>query len=54
MFSKLTRVSPAMGVAMVALVLSLGGTSFAQSAATRVGKLISGSRSSAPRFPATA
>ncbi len=44
MFSKLTRVSPAMGVAMVALVLSLGGTSFAQDAATRVGKLISGSK----------
>ena len=44
MFSKLTRVSPAMGVAIVALVLSLGGTSFAQDAATRVGKLISGSK----------
>ena len=44
MFSKLTRVSPAMGVALVALVLSLGGTSFAQSAATKVGKLISGSK----------
>jgi hypothetical protein len=42
--SKLIRVSPAMGVALVALVLSLGGTSFAQSAATRVGKLISGSK----------
>ncbi len=44
MLSKLTRVSPAMGVALVALVLSLGGTSFAQTAATRVGKLISGSK----------
>lgn len=44
MFSKLTRVSPAMGVAMVALVLSLGGTSFAQSAATKLGTLISGSK----------
>jgi hypothetical protein len=43
-FSKLTRVSPAMGVAMIALVLSLGGTSFAQGAATRLGKLISGSK----------
>jgi hypothetical protein len=43
-FSKLIRVSPAMGVAMVALVLSLGGTSFAQSAATKVGRLISGSK----------
>jgi hypothetical protein len=43
-FSKLTRVSPAMGVAMVALVLSLGGTSFAQGAAARLGKLISGSK----------
>ena len=44
MFSKLTRCSPAMGVALVALVLSLGGTSFAQSAATRLGTLISGSK----------
>ena len=44
MFSKLTRVSPAMGVALVALVLSLGGTSFAQGAATKLGKLISGSK----------
>ncbi len=44
MFSKLTRVSPAMGVALAALVLSLGGTSFAQTAATKVGKLISGSK----------
>ena len=44
MFSKLTRVSPAMGVAMIALVLSLGGTSFAQGAASKLGKLISGSR----------
>jgi hypothetical protein len=43
-FSKITRVSPAMGVAMIALVLSLGGTSFAQGAATRLGKLISGSK----------
>jgi hypothetical protein len=33
-----------MGVALVALVLSLGGTSFAQSAATRLGTLISGSK----------
>ena len=44
MFSKLTRVSPAMGVAMIALVLSLGGTSFAQGAASKLGKLISGSK----------
>jgi hypothetical protein len=43
-FSKITRVSPAMGVAMIALVLSLGGTSFAQGAATKLGKLISGSK----------
>jgi hypothetical protein len=42
--SKLTRVSPAMGVALVALVLSLGGTSFAQGAATKLGKLVSGSK----------
>jgi hypothetical protein len=33
-----------MGVAMVALVLSLGGTSFAQGAASKLGKLISGSK----------
>ncbi len=44
MFSKLTRVSPAMGVAMIALVLSLGGTSLAQGAASKLGKLISGSK----------
>ena len=44
MFSKLTRVSPAMGVACIALVLALGGTSFAQGAASRVCKLISGSK----------
>jgi hypothetical protein len=33
-----------MGVAMIALVLSLGGTSFAQGAASKLGKLISGSK----------
>ena len=44
MFSKLTRVSPAMVVALAALVLSLGGTSFAEGAATRIGKLVSGSK----------
>jgi hypothetical protein len=33
-----------MGVAMIALVLSLGGTSFAEGAATKLGKLISGSK----------
>ncbi len=44
MFSKLTRVSPAMGVACIAVVLSLGGTSFAQDAVQRAGKLISGSQ----------
>ena len=43
MFSHVPRVSPAMGVALVALVFAVGGTSFAQGAATRVGKLISGS-----------
>src|SRR5664279_524085 len=32
-----------MGVALVALAFAVGGTSFAQGAATRVGKLISGS-----------
>ena len=43
-FSKFPRVSPAMGVALVALAFAVGGTSFAQGAATRVGRLISGSR----------
>jgi hypothetical protein len=33
-----------MGVALVALVLSLGGTSFAQDAATGLGKLVSGAK----------
>jgi hypothetical protein len=42
-FSKFPRVSPAMGVALVALAFAVSGTSFAQGAATRVGKLISGS-----------
>lgn len=43
MFAKVPRVSPAMGVALVALAFAVGGSSFAQGAATRVGKLISGS-----------
>jgi hypothetical protein len=42
-FAKVPRISPAMGVALVALAFAVGGTSFAQGAATRVGKLISGS-----------
>jgi hypothetical protein len=42
-FPKVPRVSPAMGVALVALAFAVSGTSFAQGAATRVGKLISGS-----------
>jgi hypothetical protein len=42
-FSKFPRVSPAMGVALVALAFAVSGTSFAQGAATRVGRLISGS-----------
>lgn len=44
MFSKLSRVSPAMGVALVALVFSVSGTSLAQGAAARFGRLISGSQ----------
>lgn len=43
MFSKRIRVSPAMGVALVALAFAVSGTSLAQGAATRIGKLISGS-----------
>ena len=43
-FSKFPRVSPAMGVALVALAFAVSGTSFAQGAATSVGRLISGSR----------
>jgi hypothetical protein len=42
-FSKVPRISPAMGVALVALAFAVSGTSFAEGAATRVGKLISGS-----------
>jgi hypothetical protein len=42
-FSKRLRVSPAMGVALVALAFAVSGTSLAQGAATRIGKLISGS-----------
>jgi hypothetical protein len=42
-FSKVPRISPAMGVALLALAFAVSGTSFAQGAATRVGKLISGS-----------
>ena len=44
MFRKVPRVSPAMGVALVALAFAISGTSFAEGAATRVGRLISGSR----------
>ena len=44
MFSKPTRVSPAMGVALVALAFAVSGTSFAEGAATRVGKLVSGTK----------
>ena len=44
MFPKLTRVSPAMVVALVALMFSVGGTSFAQGAASKLGKLVSGSK----------
>lgn len=44
MFSKPTRVSPAMGVALVALAFAVSGTSFAEGAATKLGKLVSGSK----------
>ncbi|HET6171485.1 MAG TPA: hypothetical protein VFD90_02695 [Gaiellales bacterium] len=43
MFSKPIRVSPAMGVALVALAFAVSGTSLAQGAATKIGRLISGS-----------
>lgn len=43
MFWKFPRVSPAMGVALVALAFAVSGTSFAEGAASRAGKLISGS-----------
>jgi hypothetical protein len=42
-FSKVPRVSPALGVALIALAFAVSGTSLAEGAATRVGKLISGS-----------
>jgi hypothetical protein len=40
--SKPTRVSPAMGVALVALAFAVSGSSLAEGAATRVSRLISG------------
>jgi hypothetical protein len=43
-FSKRIHVSPAMGVALVALTFAVSGTSLAQGAATRIGKLVSGSK----------
>jgi hypothetical protein len=43
-FSKRIHVSPAMGVALVALTLAVSGTSLAQGAATRIGKLVSGTK----------
>jgi len=43
-FSKRIHVSPAMGVALVALAFAVSGTSLAQGAATRIGKLVSGSK----------
>jgi hypothetical protein len=42
-FSKPARVSPAMGVALVALAFAVSGSPLAQGAATKVGRLISGS-----------
>jgi hypothetical protein len=42
-FSKPLRVSPAMGVALVALAFAVSGTSLAEGAASKVRKLISGS-----------
>jgi hypothetical protein len=43
-FSKPTRVSPAMGVALVALAFAVSGSPLAEGAATKVGRLISGSK----------
>ena len=43
MFSNPIRVSPAMGVALVALAFAVSGTSLAEGAATKIGRLISGS-----------
>jgi hypothetical protein len=42
-FSKPTRVSPAMGVALVALAFAVSGSPLAEGAATKVHRLISGS-----------
>ena len=44
MFSQPIRVSPAMGVALVALAFAVSGTSFAEGAATKVGRLVSGTK----------
>jgi hypothetical protein len=41
-FSKPIRVSPAMGVALVALAFAVSGTSLAQGAASKIGRLLSG------------
>jgi hypothetical protein len=41
-FSKPTRVSPAMGVALVALVFAVSGSPLAHGAATRISRIISG------------
>jgi hypothetical protein len=41
-FSKPARVSPAMGVALVALALAVSGSPLAQGAGTRLGRIISG------------
>jgi hypothetical protein len=51
-FSKPIRVSPTMGVALVALAFAISGTSLAQGAATRIGRLISGSSIKKGSLPA--
>ena len=52
MFSKPTRVSPAMGVALVALAFAVSGSPFAEGAATKIHKLISGSSIKKGSIPA--
>jgi hypothetical protein len=50
--SKPIRISPALGVALVALAFAVGGSSLAQGAATKIGRLISGSSIKKGSIPA--
>lgn len=52
MLSKPIRISPALGVALVALAFAVGGSSLAQGAATKIGRLISGSSIKKGSIPA--